>query len=151
MLHNYDILPKVTHVSGPTDWILRYVKLPLPLHVTKYEVTECTMGDIHFGSDSHCIYIYIYIIQFLHADRISLTPPRARHPTLRKYEILTPLNPQKLPLLNPTSKCSPWCLMGPICSTCVHYQIHMHYMCKIDSQSVQPFDHISQSFEWLIM
>ena len=33
------------------------------------------------------IYIYIssiYIIQFLHADSISLTPPRARHPTLRK-------------------------------------------------------------------
>ena len=26
----------------------------------------------------------IYIIQFLHADRISLTPPRARHWTLRK-------------------------------------------------------------------
>ena len=24
-------------------------------------------------------------------------------------EILTPLNPQKLPLLNPMSKCSPWC------------------------------------------
>ena len=28
--------------------------------------------------------IYIYIIQFLHADRISLTPPRSRHWTLRK-------------------------------------------------------------------
>ena len=26
----------------------------------------------------------IYIIQFLHTDSISLTPPRARHPTLRK-------------------------------------------------------------------
>ena len=34
----------------------------------------------------HAIYvhIYIYIIQFLHADSISLTPPRARHLTLRK-------------------------------------------------------------------
>ena len=31
--------------------------------------------------------------------------------------------------------------MGPICSTSVHSQIHLHYMCKIDSQSVQPFDH----------
>ena len=30
------------------------------------------------------LYIYIYIIQFLHADSISLTPPRARHPTLQK-------------------------------------------------------------------
>ena len=29
-------------------------------------------------------HIYIYIIQFLHADNISLTPPRARHLTLRK-------------------------------------------------------------------
>ena len=38
------------------------------------------------------------------------------------------------------SKCSPWCLMGPICSSCVHYQIHLYYMCKIDSQLVQPFD-----------
>ena len=39
--------------------------------------------------------------------------------------------------------------MGPICSTCVHSQIHLHYMCKIYSQSVQPFDHISQAFELL--
>ena len=39
--------------------------------------------------------------------------------------------------------------MGPICSTCVHSQIHLHYMCKIVSQSVQPFDHIFQSFELL--
>ena len=31
--------------------------------------------------------------------------------------------------------------MGPICSTFVHSQIHLHYMCKIDSQSVQSFDH----------
>ena len=30
------------------------------------------------------IYIYIYIIQSLHAGTISLTPPRARHRTLRK-------------------------------------------------------------------
>ena len=29
-------------------------------------------------------YLSIYIIQFLHADSISLIPPRARHPTLRK-------------------------------------------------------------------
>ena len=39
--------------------------------------------------------------------------------------------------------------MGPICSTCVHTQIHLHYMCKMYSQTVQPFDHISQSFELL--
>ena len=39
--------------------------------------------------------------------------------------------------------------MGPICSTCVHSQIHLHYMCKMYSQSVQPFDHISQAFELL--
>ncbi len=55
-------------------------------------------------------------------------------------EILTPLNPQKLPLLNSTSKCSHWCLMGPSCSTFVHYQIHLYYICKIDSQLVKPFD-----------
>ena len=30
------------------------------------------------------LYRPIYIIQFLHADSISLTPPRARHPTLWK-------------------------------------------------------------------
>ena len=30
------------------------------------------------------MYIYIYNSVFLHADSISLTPPRARHPTLRK-------------------------------------------------------------------
>ena len=36
------------------------------------------------------------------------------------------------------STCSPWCLKGSICSTCVHYQIHLHYMCKIDSQAVWP-------------
>ena len=39
--------------------------------------------------------------------------------------------------------------MGPICSTYVHSQIHPHYMCTIYSQSVQPFDHISQAFELL--
>ena len=33
--------------------------------------------------------------------------------------------------------------MGPICSTCVHSQIHLHYMSTIYSQSIQPFDHIS--------
>ena len=38
----------------------------------------------------------------------------------------------------------PWCFMGPICSTRVHSEIHLHYMCKIYSQSVQLFDHISQ-------
>ena len=27
------------------------------------------------------------------------------------------------------SKCSPWCLMGPICSSCVHSKIHLHYAC----------------------
>ena len=64
-------------------------------------------------------------------------------------EMLTPLKPKTFPLLNPASKCSPWCLMGPICSTCVHSQIHLHYMCTIYSQSVQPFDHISQAFELL--
>ena len=32
---------------------------------------------------------------------------------------------------NPGSKCSPWCLMGPICSTCVHSQIHQHYVQKV--------------------
>ena len=63
--------------------------------------------------------------------------------------MLTPLKPKAFPLLNHASKCSPWCLMGPICSTCVHSQIHLHYMCKIYSQSVQPFDHISQAREWL--
>ena len=56
-----------------------------------------------------------------------------------KYE--PPLNPKKLPLLNTTPKCSLWCLMGPICSTVVHSRIHLHYMCKIDSQSIQSFDH----------
>ena len=45
-----------------------------------------------------------------------------------------PLKPKTFPLLNPTSKCSAWCLMGPICSTCVHSQIHLHYMCKIYSR-----------------
>ena len=39
--------------------------------------------------------------------------------------------------------------MRPICSTCVHSQIHLHYMCKMYSQSVQPFNHISQAFELL--
>ena len=62
-------------------------------------------------------------------------------------EILTPLKPKTFPQLNPESKCSPWCLMGPICSTCVHSQIHLHYMCNIYSRSVQPFDHISHAFE----
>ena len=65
------------------------------------------------------------------------------------WNINPPLNPQKLPLLNPTSKCSPWCLMGPICSTFVHSQIHLHYMCTIDSQSVQPFDHNFPVF-WIV-
>ena len=60
-----------------------------------------------------------------------------------------PLKPKTFPLLNPASKCSLWCLMGPICSTCVHSQIHLHYMCKMYSQLVQPFDHISQAFEFL--
>ena len=36
--------------------------------------------------------------------------------------------------------------MGPICSTCVHSEIHLHYMFKIYSQSVQSFDHISHFF-----
>ena len=63
--------------------------------------------------------------------------------------MLTPLKPKTFPLLNPTAKCSPWCLMWLICSTCVHSQIHLHYMCKIYSQSVQPFDHISKAFELL--
>ncbi len=31
--------------------------------------------------------------------------------------------------------------MGPICSTFVNSKIHLHYMCKIDSQSTQPLDH----------
>ncbi len=66
---------------------------------------------------------------------------------LMKYE--PPQTTKKLPLLNPTSKSSLWCLMGPICSTCVHSKIHLHYMCKIEFLSVQPFDHISQSFELL--
>ena len=43
----------------------------------------------------------------------------------------------------------PWCLMWQMCSTCVHSQIHLHYMCNIYSQSLQPFDHISQAFELL--
>ena len=59
------------------------------------------------------------------------------------YEMLTPLKPKTFPLLNP------WCLIGPICSTCVHSQIHLHYMCKLYSQSVQIFDHISQAFQLL--
>ena len=64
-------------------------------------------------------------------------------------EMLTPFKPKIVPLLNPASKCSPWCIMGRICSTCVHFQIHLHYICKMYSQSVQPFDHISQAFELL--
>ena len=63
--------------------------------------------------------------------------------------MLTPLKPKTFPLLIPASKCSPWSLMGPICSTCVHSQIHLHHMCTIYSQSVHPFDHISQGFELL--
>ena len=39
--------------------------------------------------------------------------------------------------------------MWPICSTCVHSRIHLHYIRNIDFQSVQPFDHISQSFDLL--
>ena len=39
--------------------------------------------------------------------------------------------------------------MGPICSTFVHSQIHLHYMCKIDSQSIQPFDHNFPVF-WIV-
>ena len=39
--------------------------------------------------------------------------------------------------------------MGPICPTFVHSQIHLHYMCKIDSQSVQPFDHNFPAF-WIV-
>ena len=39
--------------------------------------------------------------------------------------------------------------MGPICSTFVHSQIHLHYMCKIDSQSDQPFDHNFPVF-WIV-
>ena len=31
--------------------------------------------------------------------------------------MLTPLKPKTCPLFNPASICSPWCLMGPICST----------------------------------
>ena len=44
--------------------------------------------------------------------------------------MLTPLKPKTFPLLNPASKFSHWCLIGPICSTCVHSQIYLHYMCK---------------------
>ena len=39
--------------------------------------------------------------------------------------------------------------MGPICSTFVHSHIHLHYMCKIDSQSDQPFDHNFPVF-WIV-
>ena len=39
--------------------------------------------------------------------------------------------------------------MGPICSTIVHSQIHLHYMCKTDSQSDQPFDHNFPVF-WIV-
>ena len=60
--------------------------------------------------------------------------------------MLTPLKPKTFPLHNPASKCSPWCLMWPICSTRVHSQIPLHYMGKMYSQSVQPLDHISQAF-----
>ena len=42
-----------------------------------------TPGGLYRGPPSMFIQS-IYIIQFLHADSISLTPPRARHPTLRK-------------------------------------------------------------------
>ena len=53
--------------------------------------------------------------------------------------------------INHASKCSPWCLMhgANFCSTCVHSQIHLYYMCNIYSQRVQPVDHISQAFELL--
>ena len=39
--------------------------------------------------------------------------------------------------------------MGPICSTFVHSQILLHCMCKIDSQSDQPFDHNFPVF-WIV-
>ena len=87
-----------------------------------------------------CILFRIYFLFFFSGDR---GIPHTFD------EMLTPLKPKTFPLLNPASKCSPWCLMGPICSTCVHSQIHLHYMCNIYSQSVQPFDHISQAFELL--
>ena len=34
------------------------------------------------------------------------------------------------------------------CSTCVHSQIHLHCMCTIYSQSVQPFDSFPILFNW---
>ena len=39
------------------------------------------------------------------------------------WNVDPPLKPKTFSLLNPGSKCSPWCLMGPICSTCVHSYI----------------------------
>ena len=60
-----------------------------------------------------------------------------------------PLKPKTFYLLNSVSKCSPWCLMGPLCSTCVHSHIHLHYMCKMYSQSVQPFDQNFPGF-WIV-
>ena len=39
--------------------------------------------------------------------------------------------------------------MGPICSTFVHSQIHLHYMWTIYSKSDQPFDHNFPVF-WIV-
>ena len=69
--------------------------------------------------------LYFYFLFFFSGDHgIPLTFDK----------ILTLIKPKQLRLLNPASKCSPWCLMGPICSTSVHSQIHLHYMCKMYSR-----------------
>ena len=84
--------------------------------------------------------MYILLSHFIYASRI--TRLRSDHCSiiisisafyfwkinfnLFSLEILA--FPKTFLLLKPASKCSPWCLMGPICSTCVRSQIH-HYIC----------------------
>ena len=61
-----------------------------PFHESRFWVTH-THTRTHAHTRTHVrthththTHTSIYIIQFLHAENISLTPPRARHPTLRK-------------------------------------------------------------------
>ena len=75
------------HTLSPTPLVTFTMSLK---HITERYVIHVTHTHTHTHTNTHThkhthIYIIsIYIIQFLHADSISLTPPRARHPTPRK-------------------------------------------------------------------
>ena len=64
--------PEVVNELEGGDYIVEWTRMK----VDYYRATQ--------HEDNQRQHLSIYIIKFLHADSISLTPPRARHSTLRK-------------------------------------------------------------------